>query len=452
MANVFLAWQNRTDTSVLSGGSWVSSLPITNMQNRQIQKVARTSDASLSSTQFLVDCQAPRPIGVIALVNHNIGVSGQIKIIGASSPSAFTNLFTTYTNDFSNAVWTKGNVSVTPNSTVAIAPDGSNTASQILGTATTNAYVLRDVSLSGTSTISETVYLRAGSQSQATAKITWYGGTAQQNASCAIDLLTGVVSSVSGTASSISAFAVDVGDGWWRVTITGTGTNATNTTARLEFAVVGGKSIFAWGARLAVGAPPVYESAFIDVWPAGVVPQAMLEWENDNFWTGSLSEELREGFQSPFILRLPEVRLGQHWKVEVFDTANPDGYVQIGRLFMAQGWSPSVNYVYGAGIAYGDPTPIEMSLSGAEYFDIRPKYRLMEFALDYISETEAYSYALELQRIAGISGEVLVIPDGGDDVSQQPLRSFVGRLRQLGSVKQPQPSAYSVNFEIKELL
>jgi hypothetical protein len=119
---------------------------------------------------------------------------------------------------------------------------------------------------------------------------------------------------------------------------------------------------------------------------------------------------------------------------------------------MARGWSPIVNYTYGAGLGYQDPTPVETSLSGAEYFDVRSKFRVMNFSLEYMTDTEAYSYALELQRVAGISGEVLVMPDGGTDIGLQPIRSFVGRLRQIGSVTQPQPSAFNVNFEVKELL
>ena len=131
---------------------------------------------------------------------------------------------------------------------------------------------------------------------------------------------------------------------------------------------------------------------------------------------------------------------------------NTDGYVQIGRLFMALGWTPTINYAYGASQAYQDPTPVETSLSGAEYFDIRPKYRVINLNLEYMSETDAYSYVLDMQRIAGTSGEVLVMPDGGEDVGQQPVISFMGRLRQMGAVSQPKPTAYSINFEIKELL
>jgi hypothetical protein len=178
----------------------------------------------------------------------------------------------------------------------------------------------------------------------------------------------------------------------------------------------------------------------------------LLEWEDDNFWLGTLSQSARAGFQSPYILKLASIQNLRYWNFEISDTSNGDGYVQIGRLFMARGWTPSINYTYGSGLGYQDPTPVETSLSGAEYFDIRSKFRVMTFDLNYISDTEAYNFALELQRLAGISGEVLVMPDGGEDVGQQPLRSFVGRLRQIGAVTQPQPTAFSAKFEVKELL
>lgn len=452
MANIFLAWQNRADEATLSGGSWLSSLPITNMQDRQIQKVARTSSAALTATQFDIDLGQPRPIGVVSLVNHNISVTGRIKITGAASVASMNNLFTTFTNDFSNAAWIKGNVVVTPNSTLTFAPDGTSTASQMLGLSIDGADTYREVSLPGTSTVSHNVYLKAGSQSMASATITWRSGGTTQTATCTINLATGAVTGVSGSASFISAWATNAGDGWWRLTLTGTGTSAGNTVVRYQFDVIGSKSIFAWGAFVANGAPIIYESPFIEVWPTGILPLELLEWEGDNFWLGTITQEQRNSFQSPFISKSAEPDTARYWRVQIYDTGNPAGYVQIGRLFLGRGWTPSINYVYGAGLGYEDITPVERSLSGAEYFDIRPKFRVMQFQLDYVTESDAYDFALDLQRVAGISGEVLIIPDGGEDPTRQPFISYMGRLKQLSAIRQPKPTAFSVPFEVKELL
>lgn len=287
MENIFLAWQNRTDEGTLSGGAWLPALPLANLQNRQVQKVSRSSGVTAAATKFDIDLGQARSIGVVALVVHNISVSGTVRIT-ASDTAAFTTLY--------------------------------------------------------------------------------------------------------------------------------------------------------------------YDSGAVAAWPAGVIPTDLLEWEDDNFWLGTLSQQARAGYQSPFILRLPSVQNMRYWRVEIVDTGNSDGYIQIGRLFMARGWTPNVNYSYGAGLGFQDPTPVDTSLSGAEFFDVRSKYRVMTFSLPYITDTEAYSYALELQRLAGVSGEILVMPDGGTSLTTQPQRSFVGRLRQIGAIKQPNLSAYTVDFEVKELL
>lgn len=456
MANIFLAWQNRADEGSLSGGSWLTSLPLTNLQNRQVQKVARSSNANASSTRFDIDLSAPRPVGVLALVVHNISATGKLRLLGASSTAAFENLITTFASEFDNAAWSKNNVTITANTGLTLAPDGSATADAITGNATTECWIRRDFTLAGTSTITEAAFFKAGSGSLAGITITWHTGGTTQTCAATINLSTGVVTTPTGTATAMSARAIDAGNGWWRMVVSGTGTSSGNTQVRVELTADGnsGRTIFAWGAFLTATTPPTYETGYMDVWPSGVIPQDLLEWEDDNFWLGTISQQARAGFQSPYIHKLNSASpvTSRYWRVEILDSNNSDGYVQIGRLFMARGWTPVVNYAYGASIGYQDPTPIDTALSGAEYFDVRNKFRVLNFTLDYLTDSEAYNYALELQRLAGVSGEVLVMPDGGEDISVQPLRSFVGRLRQIGAVRHPNPTAYSVSFEVKELL
>lgn len=287
MADILLAWNNRTDEGTLSGGSWTATLPLANLQNRQVQKVARSSNATTAATQFTIDLGQPRNIGVLALVVHNISVAGTVRVIGSDNP-AFTS--------------------------------------------------------------------------------------------------------------------------------------------------------------------PLYDSGAVAVWPTGVIPAELLEWEEDNFWLGTLSQQARAGYQSPFILRTgANGQVLRYWRVEISDTTNSDGYVQIGRLFMAQAWTPGVNYAYGAALGYEDPTLVDTSLSGAEFFDVRSRSRKFRFGLQYLEATEAYAYALELQRTAGISGEVLLVPDS-DDAPNAFRRNYVGRLSQVAPVTQPLPDGYEAAFEIKELL
>lgn len=286
MAYITLAWRNRTDEGTLSSGSWLSTLPLNNLKNRQVQKVARSSDATNASTKFVIDLGSARAIGVLALIVHNISASGLIRIRG-------------------------------------------NTSSSFVS--------------------------------------------------------------------------------------------------------------------------PTFDSGWLSVWPSGIIPSSLLEWEDDNFWLGTISASDRAGYQSPYIYQLSTAQTLQYWQVEIDDTGNSDGYVQIGRLFMAATWTPTYNYLLGASLNYEDPTTIETSLSGAEYFDVRSKNRSFAFKLEFMNSTEAYSQLLEMQRLSGTSAEILVIPDSAD-TTNQVKRAFVGRLHNMGKITVPQVDWYAADIELKELL
>lgn len=286
MANILLAWQNRADEGTLSSGSWQSTLPLANLQNRVVQKVARSTNANLSSTKFDIDLGAARSVGVVALVVHNISVIGKVRITGDDAA------------DFST---------------------------------------------------------------------------------------------------------------------------------------------------------PVYQSGWIDCWPAGQIPQSLLEWEDDNFWLGTLSNNQRAGYQSPFIHILPTAQILRYWRVEVDDTTNADGFVQIGRLFISASWRPAINYSFGAELRYTDPTPIAQSLSGAEFFDVRSRAREFTVTLGGLTNSEAFDYALQIQRLAGVSGEVLVVPDS-DDTTRLPIRAYLGRMTDLRPIANPKPDRFETAFTVRELI
>ena len=87
MANCMLGFPNRTDASVLTGGSWVGTLPLSNLQSRLIGKVARSIDTALSSTKFDIDLGAGTKVQAISLRNHNITLTGTYRVTASTSPS-----------------------------------------------------------------------------------------------------------------------------------------------------------------------------------------------------------------------------------------------------------------------------------------------------------------------------------------------------------------------------
>ncbi len=286
MKNVTFGYGNKIDIATLTAGSWQATLPLANIKNKRLSKLARSTNAANSSTKFVIDFGSAQPIQCIALILHNISVSGTVQIKGNS-----TNVFTS----------------------------------------------------------------------------------------------------------------------------------------------------------------PLYDSGVIQVYPSGVIPTDLLEWEEDNFWLGTLSQQALAGYRSPFFKLLSTPQTLQYWQIEIFDSGNSDGYVQIGRVFVGKAFTPAKNISYGHTLGDIDDSVFETSLSGEEFADIRTTYRTHKFELSLLSKTEAYSNILDMQRTSGIVKEIFLIGDN-DDTENLNRRSFLGRFKNLNPISQKTQSIYSCQFEVKEII
>jgi len=208
-------------------------------------------------------------------------------------------------------------------------------------------------------------------------------------------------------------------------------------------------------ARVTASATPAftsldYDSGWRDVWPV-VYPFGALEWEDDNWWSGKYTKEEREGYITEWSLVLPKAKVSRYWRIEIRDLDNPSGFVEFGRLFIGPAWQPVLNMSYGASIQWETKTVVQEARSGAEYFDVRPPYRVEKFVLSWLKQDEAFTRAFEMQRQAGVHGELFFVHDP-DDTVHALRRRFMGRLRTLNAIEYPYFATNSNAFEIKELL
>lgn len=283
--NVMLGFPNRIDAATLSGGSWQASLPLTNLKNRTLGKVARSADALAASTKFDLDLGAEKNIRLLSLINHNLSLDATVQI---------------------------------------------------------------------------------------------------------------------------------------------------KASATADFAVL------------------LYDSGTVDVWPA-MYNTLDLDWEDDNWWDGKYTDEQRNGYTWTFVQLLTSRILARYWRVEITDTTNAAGYVQIGRVFIGPTWQPTINMSYGASLAWETDTQEQRARSGALYFDRRNPRRTVRFSLQNMLVDEALAMAFEIQRRAGLDAEVLYIFDP-DDTVHALRRRFLGRLRELSPIEYPYYARQQTNFQIEELL
>jgi len=84
MSNVVsILWDKASDRAGLSGGSWVAGLPLANIQDIDIERVARSTSAATSATRFCLDGgTTPTPYwSQFVLLNHNATTTAQIRIV-----------------------------------------------------------------------------------------------------------------------------------------------------------------------------------------------------------------------------------------------------------------------------------------------------------------------------------------------------------------------------------
>lgn len=106
MANAILAYGNLIDAAELYGGSWQSSLPLANLQDRRLGQLARSASASAGDSWFDVDFGSTRLFRIVALVNHNLSVTAQYRIRLSTDPN--------FASNTANSGWTEVWPSVYP--------------------------------------------------------------------------------------------------------------------------------------------------------------------------------------------------------------------------------------------------------------------------------------------------------------------------------------------------
>lgn len=149
MANCLFCYPDRTlgnsaVSTSLSGGSWSASLPLNNLKDPKVTKVARSASTAEAHTQFLIDLGTTRSVKLLALIYSTLSPLATVRY-KVMQDSAGTNVaYDTDINSVAHNVLTSEDlISWRPN-VFAILPDGvSGRYIQVLisDTSNSNGYV-----------------------------------------------------------------------------------------------------------------------------------------------------------------------------------------------------------------------------------------------------------------------------------------------------------------------
>lgn len=194
----------------------------------------------------------------------------------------------------------------------------------------------------------------------------------------------------------------------------------------------------------------VYDSDWFGAWD-GSYFSSDVPWESPLFWTSTQTMTGLEGGQPSLIHLLPSDYIARYWRVEINDQSNNDNYIEIGRLVIAKVFQPAANFDWGAAIGYQDDSPIETAWSGSEYYDRRTVRRVVTARFQWLDDGEAIKRMLDMQRLQGVTREILFIWDP-DDTTYFNRRSFLARSEQLSPIEYARLGAHAVAVRLRELI
>jgi hypothetical protein len=86
MGNSMIGFGNYVDAAILSNGSWITSLPLSNLQKRQLGRVARTSSTDPVASAIDLDIGLGNVVRIFAALNHNYSLGATYRLRGSNDP------------------------------------------------------------------------------------------------------------------------------------------------------------------------------------------------------------------------------------------------------------------------------------------------------------------------------------------------------------------------------
>lgn len=140
----------------------------------------------------------------------------------------------------------------------------------------------------------------------------------------------------------------------------------------------------------------------------------------------------------------------RYWQFELSDEANPDGYVEIGRVCMMDCWAPSRNFGLENADGAEPNTPRQNSLGGVGYFNRRKPARFFNFAFAQLPVSEKPTLR-RIRKICNLDKQVIVIPDPADPANFNDT-CFLATLKQMPSLSLLAGSEPAIGFEATEVV
>jgi hypothetical protein len=118
----------------------------------------------------------------------------------------------------------------------------------------------------------------------------------------------------------------------------------------------------------------------------------------------------------------PADTLADYCVVNITDTGNPDGFINIPLCYAGPAWIPELGQTWNSTFGRDAVVDEMISRGGQEYPTYRYQQRRWETDFDAISRSELWASAQELDRVSRLGGNILFVPDrASSTISQEAV-------------------------------
>jgi hypothetical protein len=169
-------------------------------------------------------------------------------------------------------------------------------------------------------------------------------------------------------------------------------------------------------------------------WPSGFTTQNVTDYPKN--WTYCFSSS----------------KTARYWKIEITDTTNAAGYIELGRLWLGEAtFNPSLGISYGLSLGYESRDVITESLGGVPWGEQRTPRRSLTATFDTLTATEKRK-ALIMQKVLTETSEALFVTDVTAGPEDMLLEAFLCYFRKPSALQYPYFDNNTLPLQIIERL
>jgi hypothetical protein len=124
----------------------------------------------------------------------------------------------------------------------------------------------------------------------------------------------------------------------------------------------------------------------------------------------------------------------QFWKISFSDSGNTDGYIEVGRVFIARYFEPVYNFAFGWEIQVVDPSLIVSSIGGQKWTDQKDWFHRLNLPLNAVDDADKYANFIALCKRMGKKKDFVLDLFPEDSGAKEVYNTFYGRLVETPSL------------------